>query len=104
MTRWSAISRTRRSRSALAYGSRFPAAAATTSIGSYTTSGDATRLAPTLSVDWTIARMSVVRAHPPLLTKPFLSLLNRPGHAWVTALLGHGPRYLPQSRRAATVP
>src|SRR6266545_6486910 len=44
MTRWSAITRTRRSRSALAYGSRSTAAAETTSTGSYTTSGDATRL------------------------------------------------------------
>src|SRR5215207_3361322 len=42
MTRWSAITRTRRSCSALAYGSRSTAAAEKTSTGSYTTSGDAT--------------------------------------------------------------
>ena len=42
MTRWSAITRTRRSRSTLAYGSRSTATAETTSTGSYTTSGDAT--------------------------------------------------------------
>ena len=42
MTRWSAITRTRRSYSALAYGSRSTAAAETTSTGSYTTSWDAT--------------------------------------------------------------
>ena len=39
MTRWSANHRTRRSRSALAYGEHSTAAAATTSPGSYTTSG-----------------------------------------------------------------
>ena len=43
MTRWSANHRTRRSRSALAYGEHSTAAAATTSPGSYTTNGDATR-------------------------------------------------------------
>ena len=43
MTRWSAITRTRGRRSALAYGSRSTTAAEeTTSTGSYTTSGDAT--------------------------------------------------------------
>src|SRR6266536_160501 len=42
MTRWSAITRTRRSRSALAYGSRSTAAAKKTSTRSYTTSRDAT--------------------------------------------------------------
>ena len=42
MTRWSAITRTRRSCSALAYGSRSTAAAEKTSTGSYTTNGDAT--------------------------------------------------------------
>ena len=42
MTRWSAITRPRRSRSALAYGSRSTATAETTSTGSYTTNGDAT--------------------------------------------------------------
>src|SRR6266704_3183689 len=45
MTRWSAITRTRRSCSALAYGSRSTAAADKTSTGSYTTSGDATAAA-----------------------------------------------------------
>ena len=45
MTRWSAITRTRRSCSALAYGSRSTAAAEKTSTGSYTTSGDATATA-----------------------------------------------------------
>src|SRR6266542_821618 len=43
MTRWSAITRTRARRSALAYGSRSTTGAETTSTGSYTTSGDATR-------------------------------------------------------------
>jgi hypothetical protein len=43
MTRWSAITRTRGRRSALAYGSRSATAAEeTTSTGSYTTSRDAT--------------------------------------------------------------
>src|SRR6266540_1574087 len=42
MTRWSAITRTRAHRSALAYGSRSTTGAETTSTGSYTTSGDAT--------------------------------------------------------------
>jgi len=42
MTPWSAITRTRRSRSALAYGSRSTATADTTSSCSYTTSRDAT--------------------------------------------------------------
>jgi hypothetical protein len=55
MTRWSAITRTRGRRSALAYGSRSTTAAEeTTSTGSYTTSGDATRLAATV-----IARKAV---------------------------------------------
>ena len=44
MTRWSAITRPRRSCSALAYGSRSTAAAKKISTGSYTTSGDATEL------------------------------------------------------------
>jgi uncharacterized protein YdhG (YjbR/CyaY superfamily) len=44
MTRWSAITPTRRSYSALAYGSRSTAAAEKTSTRSYTTSRDATRL------------------------------------------------------------
>src|SRR5215210_1244357 len=43
MTRWSAITPTRRSCSALAYGSRSKATADKTSTGSYTTSRDATR-------------------------------------------------------------
>src|SRR6266542_5710033 len=43
MTRWSAITRTRARRSALAYGSRSTTGAETTSTGSYTTSGDATK-------------------------------------------------------------
>ncbi len=43
MTRWSAITRTRGRRSALAYGSRSTTARKTTSTGSYTTGGDATR-------------------------------------------------------------
>jgi hypothetical protein len=42
MTRWSAITRTRRSCSALAYRSHSTAAAEKSSTGSYTTSGDAT--------------------------------------------------------------
>jgi hypothetical protein len=42
MTRWSAITRTRRSCSALAYGSRSTAAAEKSSTGSHTTNGDAT--------------------------------------------------------------
>jgi hypothetical protein len=42
MTRWSAITWTRRSCSALAYGSRSTAAAEKTSSRSHTTSGDAT--------------------------------------------------------------
>jgi len=42
MTRWSATTPTRRSCSALAYGSRSTAAAENTSTSSYTTTGDAT--------------------------------------------------------------
>jgi hypothetical protein len=49
MTRWSAITRTRRSCSALAHGSRSTAAAEKTSTGTYTTNGDATYAGSDLS-------------------------------------------------------
>src|SRR6266540_6713818 len=55
MTRWSAITRTRARRSALAYGSRSTTGAETTSTGSYTTSGDATQLWSRLQISHFVA-------------------------------------------------
>ena len=72
MTRWSAITRTRRSCSALAYGSRSTAAAGKTSTRSYTTSGDATRLIVG-RIQLELAELALVdgKGHPAMLAEPF---------------------------------
>jgi hypothetical protein len=54
----------RRSRSALAYGSRSTTTAETTSTGSYTTNGDAT-CASDATAAWASALECILRARPP---------------------------------------
>src|SRR6266540_2371876 len=78
MTRWSAITRTRAHRSALAYGSRSTTGAETTSTGSYTTSGDATLGAP---ADTHAASCPDLRVTAPMNQAPRIPTLDDVGAA-----------------------
>ena len=87
--------RTRRSRSALAYGSRSTTAAENTSTGSYTTTGDATQTSDG-GAHWRLEG----RTHPIAPPAPKLQVGNLPGFGYPTGavFLADGRGWLLQDR------